>query len=281
MATRGKAGDSKVDKVVTFPAKETSGYNALIEREKNIIGERIAEARHRKKLSLVAMGKLLSEFGLSIQRNGIFSWEKGDSVPNGYQLLAICHALNIEDGLAYFLDATPQPELNDDGLRKLAEYKADLIATGLYKPVPRSRHKAIIHISMPVSTLSVSAGTGSFLDDDAFEMVNFPASSVPAKADFGVRVSGDSMEPVYHDGQIVWVQKCETLQPGEVGVFMYDGEGYIKMYDEQEPDEDMLDNYTDSNGVVHMQAVLVSYNEKYEPKLVSPHTSFSVAGRVL
>ena len=42
-------------------------------------------------------------------------------------------------------------------------------------------------------------------------MVSFPEKSVPKGADFGVRVSGDSMEPVYHDGQIVWVEECETV----------------------------------------------------------------------
>ena len=32
------------------------------------------------------------------------------------------------------------------------------------------------------------------------------ASSVPAGAEFGIYVSGDSMEPRYHSGQIVWVR---------------------------------------------------------------------------
>lgn len=45
------------------------------------------------------------------------------------------------------------------------------------------------------------------------------------------------MEPVYHDGQIVWVERCETLSIGQVGVFVYDGEGYLKSYGEREPDE--------------------------------------------
>jgi len=46
--------------------------------------------------------------------------------------------------------------------------------------------------------------------------------------DFGVRVNRDSMEPVYHDGQIVWVEKTVALQPGEAGIFICNGEGYLK-----------------------------------------------------
>ncbi len=98
---------------------------------------------------------------------------------------------------------------------------------------------------------------------------------------FGVRVCGDSMEPVYHDGQIAWIQECSELSPGEVGIFMYDGDGYIKMYDEQEPCEAERYDFTDSDGTLHMQSVLISYNKKYEPKLVSPLARFSIVGRVL
>ena len=62
---------------------------------------------------------------------------------------------------------------------------------------------------------------------------------------------------------------------------VYDNEGYIKAYDEQEPDENMAESYTDSFGVVRPQPVLISYNEDYPPKVVSPYASFQIVGRVL
>ena len=78
---------------------------------------------------------------------------------------------------------------------------------------------------MPVSNLSVSAGSGAFLDEGSAERGSFPVTAAPQGAEFGVRVSGDSMEPVYHDGQIIWVERCARVNPWEVGVFIYDGEG--------------------------------------------------------
>ena len=135
------------------------------------------------------------------------------------------------------------------------------------------------YLDMPVSDLPVSAGTGAFLDEGNFEMVSFPESSIPDGAEFGVRVSGDSMEPVYHDGQIVWVQQCETLRTGEVGVMIYDGQGYIKAYAEQEPDDP--EAYLGSDGVRRMQPVMVSYNKAYAPKPASPELEFRIVGRVL
>ena len=260
---------------------DTGKYNAAVEREQNYIGKKIAEARKDKKLSLAAFSDLLSKHGLAIQRQGLGKWESGDAIPNAYQLLAVCHALEIQDGVAYFTETPAKVEaLNKEGLRKLQDYKEDLIASGRYSPQP-VRKSNIIYINKPVSLLPASAGPGAFLDEENFEMVSFPENSIPANADFGVRVSGDSMEPVYHDGQIVWVQRCNELAPGEVGLFLYDGDGYIKVYDEQEPDELVQENFVDTNGVLHMQPVLISYNKNYEPKLISPQLSFSIAGRIL
>ena len=51
---------------------------------------------------------------------------------------------------------------------------------------------------------------------------------VPEEANFGVRVAGDSMEPRFHSGQTVWVHQQPTLDPGEIGVFLYDGSAYLK-----------------------------------------------------
>ena len=89
------------------------------------------------------------------------------------------------------------------------------------------------------------------------------------------------MEPVYHDGQIVWVQQCDRVRVGEVGVFIYDGEGYLKVYDEQEPVDSNKDDFTDSYGRVYMQPVMISYNQKYENRVVSAQAGFQVVGRVL
>ena len=51
---------------------------------------------------------------------------------------------------------------------------------------------------------------------------------VPEAANFGVRVAGDSMEPRFHSGQTVWVHQQPKLEPGEIGVFLYDGSAYLK-----------------------------------------------------
>ena len=75
--------------------------------------------------------------------------------------------------------------------------------------------------------LPVSAGTGNFLDDSSYEEIEAP-SYVPVAVDFALRVSGDSMEPLIRDGQVIWVKEQEVLDNGEIGIFAYSGDVYCK-----------------------------------------------------
>jgi len=227
--------------VIPFPASSKNGvrYSAETEKQNNVIGTRLSEELKNRKLSKKEFCTTLKDFGVDVSQSALGKWTNGLTVPNAYQLLAICYALDLEDGLAAFT-GEHTPLLNEAGAEKVRAYREDLIATGKYNPMP-----------------------------------------VPAEADFGVRVSGNSMEPVYHDGQIVWVERCETLSIGQVGVFVYDGEGYLKSYGEREPDESDRDAFTDSYGRLHMQPVLISYNKEYSDRIISPERGFRVIGRVL
>ena len=267
----------KKSKISYLNTERAGSYNADRDRAENFIGRRIAEARGQRGLSLSAFKARLELFGVSISPAAINKWEKGGSTPSAYQLIAVSKALQLGEDMSYFMSSAGN-ELNEEGLRRLSEYRADLVASGRYRP---EKECVIEYIDMPVSYLAVSAGTGEFLDEDNFEMVSFPAASVPRGASFGVRVSGDSMEPVYHDGQIVWVHPCESLKTGEVGIFVYDGEGYLKVYGESMPGEEQWDAVADSYGAVRPQPVLISYNKAYEPKKIQPGSAFRIVGKVL
>lgn len=254
-------------------------YDAESQRNRNVIGRRIAEARTQNRLSLTGLAERLTGYGITVGRTAINKWESGASVPNAYQLLAICRALDIETELPYFMDCEGVESLNAEGQQRLTAYRDDLLASGHYRHIPIPADARLIE--MPVSTLAASAGTGSFLDEGSFEMMQVNEDEVPEGAQFGIRVSGDSMEPVYHDGQIVWVLPCDRLRAGEVGIMTYDGEGYIKVYGTQMPLDGEREAYTRSDGTVAPQPVLISYNAKYPPKPVSAGMGFQVVGKVL
>ncbi len=83
---------------------------------------------------------------------------------------------------------------------------------------------------IPLYDLPVSAGTGIFLDGDSTEMMPLPDAFPEGKATFALRVSGESMEPRFFDGDILLVHEQETVEQGDFGIFLADGEGYFKRF---------------------------------------------------
>ena len=83
-------------------------------------------------------------------------------------------------------------------------------------------------IELPHSLLSASAGTGQWLDDDTADIWEVKLNEHTRKADFAVDVAGDSMEPLYSDGDTVLVHAQPAINEGEVGLYVYRGDGYIK-----------------------------------------------------
>lgn len=92
--------------------------------------------------------------------------------------------------------------------------------------------------SKPSATLRIytymhkiaAAGNGYYFDDIPTDTIEAPYKE---GADFIIGVSGDSMEPVYSNGDLVYVQKCQVVNTGDIGIFMVNGECYIKKAGEE------------------------------------------------
>lgn len=108
---------------------------------------------------------------------------------------------------------------------------------------------------------AASAGTGQYLNDVRVERIELP---VDVDADFVIPIKGDSMEPDYHDGDLVFIQTSVDLNDGVIGVFNYNGEAYIKQL---VIDED--------------QAYLHSLNPEYKDMPITPETDFRIIGEVV
>jgi phage repressor protein C with HTH and peptisase S24 domain len=55
-----------------------------------------------------------------------------------------------------------------------------------------------------------------------------PESEAAEQADFIIFVGGDSMGPTFHNGDKVFVEKCDSVEVGEVGIFVVNGDVPIK-----------------------------------------------------
>lgn len=115
--------------------------------------------------------------------------------------------------------------------------------------------------SIGLYDMPVSAGVGEFLADSTrIEDISIPDDPRTAEADYALRINGDSMEPKYRSGDIILIQTADTVEEGELGVFILDGSGYFKKY-----------------GGDH----LISLNPKYEPIPLKDFEDVACCGRVV
>ena len=73
----------------------------------------------------------------------------------------------------------------------------------------------------------VSAGTGEFLDERTATIATL-SEKPPRGTDYILRISGDSMEPEFSDGDYIYVNKRDCVDFGEVGIFVAEGSVYMK-----------------------------------------------------
>ena len=229
----------------------------------NDLGKTIAKHRKEHKIKQSELALKLEYYDIFVKPNTVSAWESGLSIPNSKQLLAICEILNIYDIYTEFVSPNPiNPfrNLNEIGVAKVMDYIHLLEKSGEYKtadiiPIHILRERKVFYTT-------VSAGTGSFLDGEDYEMYTSP--DIPEEASFGVYVSGDSMEPRYHNEELIWIEQTEQLEDGEIGIFYLDGNAYVKKFQNNE------------NGTY-----LVSLNKKYDSIPVTENNSFKIFGRVL
>ena len=228
------------------------------------IGERLCALRAAAGLSQKQAAEKLRERGISVTNQAVSKWETNLTQPNAVQFLALCELYNVRDVLEEFCGKkrrTKLSALNGEGRRRADEYVDLLIASGLFSESEKSGEGAVR--CLPLYKLAASAGTGQFIDSDAFDRVEVDAS-VPQSADFGVHLAGDSMTPRFADGQIVWVKRQEMLNDNEIGVFLYNGDAYCKRLEHREG-----------------KVFLVSLNPAYAPIAVDPRLEMRVFGKVV
>ncbi|MBO5569729.1 MAG: LexA family transcriptional regulator [Clostridia bacterium] len=250
------------------------GYQAQTARMHNTLGKALVAARKKRGLKQNDVRLGLLDYQIDVSTATVSKWEVGETIPNAYQLFALCHVLRIRDGLTAFTGHIDDPELNADGQRVLEEFRNYLVSSGRYAV----QHVSASRKNMKIYQLPVSAGTGDWLDSDDYETLSFPRHAVPDGADFGVYVDGSSMEPSYHDGQIAWVRQVCSLEEGDIGVFLYDGCAYIKEYHERMPED--TEDFLDSSGVLHPQIIFHSLNPAYADIPIE-NDSYYLFGKVL
>jgi phage repressor protein C with HTH and peptisase S24 domain len=202
-------------------------------------GELIRSSRRKKGMSQEELGALAR-----VGKNAVGAWEAGRSRPDLSSVPVICETLGIPIHEFFGIqeaDSTRQEKQNtDDAVRpftarfsRLNEYHRQVILREMdvlidMQEKPAAPVRKLVQIYR--NDLAACAGPSWGIGEDYGEPVWLYEDSVTSRADEIIRVSGDSMEPLYHDGDQVLVQHTSSVRPGEIGIFVTGDMGYIKEY---------------------------------------------------
>lgn len=105
----------------------------------------------------------------------------------------------------------------------------------------------MVYFVTPGFLSPMSAGTGQPAGSEYpenYRLIKEP----PRGTSYIAPVSGDSMEPTFHDGDKLFIRACTEINLGQIGVFFMDGQQWVK---------ELGDN------------ALISHNEAYEPRVMT------------
>lgn len=222
--------------------------------------DRIIQLIKQKGLSINAVEKQLGFGNGAIKR---FT----TSSPSVDKIIALSNFLNVSVG---YIITGEDTSLNDDE-QELVSYYKKLPEREKIKLLSRAETLSEVYSEQVKETDSiqliptyyvsnrVSAGFGEYLEEyEQGKTVYVPDTPESRKADFVLTVSGDSMEPKFHDGDNILVRSQPTVDEGQIGIFDVDGEGYIKKLGNGElislnhkyPNISLKDKYVKCFGVV-------------------------------
>lgn len=246
---------------------------------KKYIGNQIKTFRKSAGFTQDELAKRLNTTKQTISR-----YEKGDRKANQDMLFELCDifGVSIDDFFPSQNEALQSPtaslpdasdlltqqitdkvvQLTQDNKKIVLRTSEELLESQNEEETKENEVSEVIQLySYDYYDHAASAGTGQYLNDVRVERIELP---VDIDADFVIPIKGDSMEPDYHDGDLVFIQTSVDLNNGVIGVFNYNGDAYIKQL--------VIDKD---------QAYLHSLNPAYKDMPITPDTDFRIIGEVV
>ncbi len=232
--------------------------------------DRLKEARNNVGLTQEQLAKKLG-----LAKSTITGYEKGTSEPNMITVKHLMDILKVDANYLWQDEMTGSTSLivsSDEWnhikkLRTLDVYGKKAVNSVLDIEYERCNYETEIaeepmaYIPRVYYSQGASAGYGEYLIDgmDASEIM-LPDTPKNRKSDYVINVDGDSMEPTFSDGDKLLVQHTDCVNVGEIGIFIIDGQSYVKEFGEDR---------------------LISHNKKYPDIIPSEYSDFRCVGKVI
>ncbi len=224
-------------------------------------GEKIKEARLAQNLNQEELAERIGS-----KYRSVSTWENGTAKPDYATLIRLCEVLKTSPNHLLGFDlSVDTPSIEEWAIlhkyRDIDEIGKEAVSAVLdaeYRRVAKPKKARLLRLDF--YNYPASAGTGNFLETERPDEILVKECSEAEDADYVIPISGDSMEPTYHDGDKVFVEKCDSVEIGEIGIFIVNGEAYIKELGNK---------------------CLISHNEAYKPIKLGSSDSIYCCGRVL
>lgn len=231
--------------------------------KQNILGPIIKEFRKNRNLTQKDLGRLTG-----FSQNTISNHENGNRSIDEADIFKYAEALNVSPN-AFFqvlIGKANEPQIKSESNSSIESIYNQLVPKRQQKVFEYAEKQLEEQNDKVVPLLGGVAANPAELaygDIAAEEVVEY---NVPEKADCALVVHGDSMEPDYHDGDIVFY-KCQiTIENGETAVIEINGDGVTLKKVYFNFDEDKV--------------ILRSLNDKYEDRELNPE-EVRVLGKVV
>ena len=177
---------------------------------------------------------------LGLTKNAIGGWELGRTRPDVDMIPLICNVLHIPVtellGLPNEVALPHEDRSVLDMYHRLDKYNkrtvSQLMERLLFQQDSTERMRLrSTYTSLCLYEEAAAAGIGAPMQDYAeSKTVYAPISKIPNGADTIIHVNGTSMEPTFPNGCYVYVNSNQNVSYGQIGIFIVNGESYIKEY---------------------------------------------------
>lgn len=201
------------------------------------IGLKLKQRRQEMNVSVDELAQKLN-----VSRTTIYRYEKGEISKMPTETLEkIARILNTTP--AYFMGWSDKPEVKSNILsiyNQLEQPRQEKVIDFAQEQLDEQNNNVTPHaadtayedaerITDYVEGL-VAAGHGAYQEDNLHMEVSLLADEVPDSYDTIAKVAGDSMEPLIHDNDLLFIEASSQVDPNDIGIFQVNGKNFVKKF---------------------------------------------------
>ncbi|MCC9273547.1 MAG: XRE family transcriptional regulator [Enterococcus aquimarinus] len=215
------------------------------------LGSRLRKLREQRNMTQTELSQTL---GMKTYTT-VSKWESDDNFPKGKDLKVLAELFNVSSDYLLGLEKEITNKMSIESIyNQLDQPRKTKVYNFAEYQLREQNKKTRINI---VIRGYVSAGTGEWLEE-TIEEVSYEGE-IP-EHDFAVKVNGESMLPLFADGEIIFVKATSEARDGQIIICQVNSEAYVKKLSGNK---------------------LVSLNKQYEDILISETDDFKIFGIVV